>query len=980
MTPKRQEMIPQAMTRPPTIPPSAGSTFPPTPVRPRSQAEIFKPDSSPLKGFMRVARRLELTMPREEARPVLTMVPEQNEVPTFIDGYLREKMKQESAKKIQKCWRSFNDRMKRTESRRKEAMKRRIILIRVFLVWRATASNNVRVIEKCHDRSRALFTKRPCLYMKKKMASLYVFYVTQKMFIPNSIDERTFYYAARLLRHTNARWVFNLWRRTAKSQREFRAKARRFDFTVRKANSFYPVYKMFLLWHKYSEWKRHEMKPVEDEEDPQLYWKAKEKALNFHKARKERAARASLRRICKKAKDALYQNYVVRIQHRREMDASLELYLRNLQARAERAWTSYIDVSKSRREQKLAIFEEWYRVAFDMSRRKFYMDKIDDYQRTVQTGHFFNAWANYARLQKYKIMKAAARIQQKPLVPLMIVFALSGRRDSFFSIRCWQEWVALVRRREAWKKFQVRYSNFSEDLEFKQKWFYQLYLASSMNLVRRFTHPTNRLLPHHLVFSFEGMMRSIKTDRANLESQHWQFMTEAPVPDKANKEDLLIRALVLAIHPLKPYSSAPINVPKNEEHVLLDASSARSFTELNDQYLRNCQEMKKHMLVKMQRDAATFSIVTSHFSAMNFHDFLPLFSISPDENMEICGVNLRERYFAKLEFYPEFQDSCDFHVENYSKESRKLPQKFRRAFMMEIDKFYRRFQRPMTTKDASQTRFNIATLELLEPKKTENTPLSRTVTIESFSISASPSADIPFEEPKLQILKSIKNDRPGFMTRAMSRGSGSSRFSLENMKQHMERIETLEAMLGCCQRFFFAMSEFSIDISNPVIFENNFRFADDANATLKRKARRNLNAFQAEIVGIDISVAIPLVVQAPPFVKALVSAALTCFRELQNTKLKFYCDDLPFADRFPLGSPEAMTLRSEVVSKAYQKFPKLTSKVLALAVGGESGPRIEPDDVRVGCFLLPFIIKPELVREYLRDEVPVDQSLSRIES
>ena len=173
-----------------------------------------------------------------------------------------------------------------------------------------------------------------------------------------------------------------------------------------------------------------------------------------------------------------------------------------------------------------------------------------------------------------------------------------------------------------------------------------------------------------------------------------------------------------------------------------------------------------------------------------------------------------------------------------------------------------------------------------------------------------------------------------------------------------------------------AMSDIDIDISNPIIFDNSFRFSDDVSTTLKRKARRNINAFQAEIVGIDISVAIPLAVHAPPFVKALVSTALTFFREMQKTKLKLYCEDLPFTDRLPLASPEALTLRTEVVSKANEKFPKLTTKVLDLPT--EDAPPIERDDVLVACFLLPFILKPDLVREYLRDEVPIEQSLSRI--
>jgi hypothetical protein len=238
----------------------------------------------------------------------------------------------------------------------------------------------------------------------------------------------------------------------------------------------------------------------------------------------------------------------------------------------------------------------------------------------------------------------------------------------------------------------------------------------------------------------------------------------------------------------------------------------------------------------------------------------------------------------------------------------------------------------------------------------------------------------PVPDPHLEEMKELKK---AHATERRTSDVGSVALAgVEGFESRIGGLGPLEILHGL-RRFFLNMTGAKIDIHERI--ELGKTTYEGIPETKVHLLRRRINGFLAQLSWADVEGGVPLKIHPPEYAIDCVEAILTTFRALRKLKkMAAYCDTIPFSEDLDLSSPMRVRPRETIISCALDKFPKLASEGRRMGGPGRrrTGAVKESDDltyedIMVTAFLLPHVIRPDLVKDFLRTEVEVSQKVTQ---
>jgi hypothetical protein len=242
-------------------------------------------------------------------------------------------------------------------------------------------------------------------------------------------------------------------------------------------------------------------------------------------------------------------------------------------------------------------------------------------------------------------------------------------------------------------------------------------------------------------------------------------------------------------------------------------------------------------------------------------------------------------------------------------------------------------------------------------------------------------SEFPLPDPHMREMKSLKNIYESQPPAETSRSVALS--GIEGFESRMGPFGQLELLHGL-RRFFLNMTGIRIDIFHDKVELGKTTY-DNIPEDKRHLLRRRINAFLAQLSHASVTGGVPVKIDPPEYAIDCVEAILTAFKGLTKAKkVAAYCDAIPFPTDLDLTSPSIVALREAVISCALDKFPKLAGEGRRNAGGGKrksllakESDDLTYDDILVAAFLLPHVIRADMVKDFLRAEVIVTQKLAQ---
>lgn len=941
---------------------------------------------TPVEMFLKTARHHEINVPVTEKSKQRYQQLIYQEAPDYVQKYIKQfifdKTANACAFKIQTLWRCYIERKNWKGVFNHRVWTRGEVLKRIFVAWRGASSKEFIIMRDSHETFSRLYHEKPWLSMRDTIAPFNLYYISGRYFYPKLFNARTFQQIIRLFARPSGRHIIQLWHSIAHSRACMREASWHFRFTIQKKYKFGFIFVAFHLWHRYSRWTRLQVSAethyhLKVNETHIIEWNVREYFLNRTKAMKQRAKLQCQKRIIKKAHNALYQSYLDKKQELADLDSSYQFYLKHIQQKSAKAWTTYIENENKRKEKTRLLFRVWYNLIYRSVKRKKYFGLVDDHQKRVLLYKVISNWKVAARKEKLVSLKRSFLLQKKTTIPYFIIFTLLNQPGYAYFIKIWREWIAFTKRRHIWKYFCSAYQNFDAESDFKQKMFYALQRAAQQRLIRRFVHNKLKFLPYHATYSFDGMMKWVAINRKKMKEKRF-FLTELDTKNNCFNEEILARSLLLTmsfIKNIEPMTFHEMNGLYLETDQIF---VSRSFEELVDLSEKNRKELRKQLLVKLKRDASMLSVITSHCCALEFHEMFAGFSVALNE-LVICSLKGVEKYEAKLKFFMQIDAAINELAEN-NVCSQEVPTRYQERLLETINIFHKQFREPLSlNSDDNPENDN------MNPYSNQTNISPKASTVFAYKTPTLKIDNFPIDTPILSATRTLKkiHEKQKETYLPIERNTTISKFGVES---HMAEWMTmsLHKMLIGLQRFFFSMNGIRVDISQPLVYKRGTTCLDVFPKERQHKLRRNILSFIADMCHIDASEGIPLNIDAPQYVYDVISATLTFFVGLAKTKLKVYQELIPFSDYLCVDSPQLLLVRSRVMMTVYEKFPRLakdsrkrfrTSLLMMDLDNPEVNEELTNSDAHFASFLLPFIFIPYSVFDYLKTEISVEQRI-----
>jgi hypothetical protein len=369
------------------------------------------------------------------------------------------------------------------------------------------------------------------------------------------------------------------------------------------------------------------------------------------------------------------------------------------------------------------------------------------------------------------------------------------------------------------------------------------------------------------------------------------------------------------------------------------------------------------LIQKIVHDLAVLAVIESHFAALDYHMLNSLFSIAPDEILISTVQPVLGEHSLKLIFFDDVAESVKYllaHNQKFPASRQRIDGAFREA----ISAFNRTYRTPAALMDTAS----------YSPGAT---PRCHTHPNDLTSLTPK-TMQISVYKPPIEI-KTLKqrHERQGG-EQLIDPGS---HYSLERFELRLQGF-TAHDLLQSMRRFFLNMCDETIDVADKVQFgQNTYQGIAIENHHLMR---RRINAFLGQTAHVSVADGIPLITDAPTWAVEAVTAVLTTWRALKKVKkTALYCDRTPFAEDVELDCPEVYAVRAGIFAAAYEKFPKLTAEAKRSGhalkrkpTAVEEQDEITYDDVVAAAFLLPHIMRLELVKEFVKAEIETQQMIN----
>ena len=875
----------------------------------------------------------------------------------WIAEFVRNQRSHSAAITIQKAWRSYYIRKKWGGVFHKRIWSRRDALLRIFIGWRGAACDNFSKKYNLYERFYKLQSEKPWLSNKTNLCPWFLFYITNKWFYPRLYNARTYAYIVRVFAKPTMKMIFRLWRQVTKSQIGFRTHSISFLFTMKKRNAFGFAFVALILWHRYTKWKKLSKERQGafslNSSEFVIDWHVREKALNFKKARKTRANEHFIHMLKKRAHMAIHQNLVERRQYIADLEASHQFYMHMLLETGKKAWLKFIDIKKHKNQNLLMLQRGWYTAAYESAKKKHSSKAIGLYHQIGIKSVFFEAWRKITHISELQVMTAAYKLHTNPGLARHAAFKLLKHDEQITFENSINEWISYTKRRRAFKTFYEMFTHRDDERIIKQIAFYSLKRAADHKIIRRLVHNQGSFFPYQTWISLEGLSRDFELFKEDKEK--FRFLTEMkPVTSDLDKFILLI---VMFLDKQKHYdrakfSTQPKKVEKKQIFTIIPLEQLKKL------YKEACIKKMKIMQVKLHRDNLIILNVDSYRAALNYQELNPEFTVAEEKGIALPA------YLTKIPEEMVFSDDILPSLNEFMKEIKEskfiLPPKLHSIIVQERKNFNNKMRHPTliygAPRETKKEQQNNSALQ----NQAQNKRKEGRVVLEPF-IRPEKQTNIPFLHPSLDCVKQLAHgsELKNFMN--------SSLIDLHSTLELSIFINKLEKgdYANNLRRFFLATSRIKIDVK-PQEEEN-------LSPSIKRQHRRNVATFVAGLCGIDASQSVPVSIEKPKWVDDYVHAIIGAFKEIKKfPSLAIYCGDTSFPTKLPIDSDEAVDLRNYIKMAITKKYGKLSKKETTLRKTTDSDEFCQ-QDLYIAMFALPYIIKPEYVRDFLKEEIKIDK-------
>lgn len=869
----------------------------------------------------------------------------------WVIHFVQEKAANSAAIKIQRCWRAYNTRKMWSGIFNRRMWSRKDVMLRIFLGWRGCTTKNFDVLVETYNRFLRLQREKPWLSSKKNISPFPLYYISNRWFYPSSFNSKTFTYVVRVFNRPEARRIFRIWRMMTSSIIGFRQKSGNFMFTVRKRQAFGYSFAAFHLWHRYTMWKKLSKERTDafslDLPEFIFEWHGVEKKLNVKKAKRKQADEHYTLMIKKRAILSIHQNLIEIRQFQNDLQSSYNFYLHKLLETGKKAWYKFIDKKKQKKAELLKLQRAWYIIAYDNAKKKNAMNTMTHYKRRWLLTICFGSWRKFTHISLLQAMRSAVLLQKNPSPARQIIFGLMNNKEEIIFEKSFKEWILFTRRRLAFHQFLEYYKKHDEDREIKQIAFYSLKRAADNNIIRRLVHVPARVFPYQVRISIEGTYKDI--NRFKQQDPDFKFLTsQAPACSNENK---LIRLFTLFLDSKKNFGRAKFasNQAPVKSAMIFDVLP---FNDIAAEYNKFTESRKIVFRRKLQRDKQIIIGVDSHNFAVRLSSVIQDFKLNPDDSNNLMPDPIKLP--KEISFDHNVEQSINEHLEESKKSSFIIQPELHEFVINERRAFKTRMRNPSIIygnimNEQTETRGTI----LLSNKQAAKKETLLSVT--SF-VKFSKPKEIPFNQPALDCLKDLKTANPDIL-RKFTLADIKELFCSSTMKKKIENADPFNGI----RRFFFTISGIKIDMKPSEL--------PAMSPTIKRRYRRNSAAFVASICGIDTNDSVPLDFEKPEWVNRLVLAINSAFRETRKFQaLSQYCGEIPFPAKFAVDSDEAIELRNFVYTLVVNKFPKILKPDASYRKAADND-EFCLQDLNVTIVALPYIFKPELVRDFLKDEM-----------
>lgn len=942
-------------------------------------------------SFLKVCRRVEWVMNPMFEKPrveTLRKVDKVDFVPNFIHNFILDREANEAATKIQRMFRATRQKRRWLALIDNKLWRRADLLRKVFYGWAAGCARDVTRMQTYYEKEFDLLSQKPWLSRKDEVASFPLFYLRGCFFAPGNLNVRNYYYMIRGLMKWNAAVVFRIWMYIARSIRIGREKRRQIRFTIKKRTLFGPVFIAFVTWHRYTTWHKQSTEKNDCVKLPCsesiINWNVREQTLNTKRARIKRACEFSELRITKKAVSALYQEYIDGRQRAQENDSSDQFWHRHVQQKGYKAWMRYISLQRHRHAVTIRVLKAWYQAFYEGVRLRNFYQIVSQRHKAIERSRMFKSWEAGARLERILSMKTSFEIQKKPAIPCMVAFFLTGRDEMAIFIMVWREWIRFTHRRRVWKHFVRRYQKIDPKKEEPLRILYGLKRAAETRIIYSMGHVEHHYLQQTNTYAIVPMVNSTREFQfalRNRSAKEWTFLTELDPSTMKFTKDILLRCFSIYVFEKMGFECYTSKRKKKRQQAPPPVNGpVWTYEELCEQFEYNCQEMKKVMRAKVQREATILTAVSSHTSAVTFRDCKDVFTVAKDDT-KTFEVPTGLVYTPHLQLSTKTDDTLRVLIEQNIKNKRHVPASFRDILDNGVQAFHARYRQtiPGSEYEFENLESSRQPVMITSARAGSAAPQQTSSVIVAYR-PPTKVTEVPFEEPSIKVLKQLK-DTPQPLS---SRQADNSfvRFQAASLARFVNANPP--DSVGALTRFFQVACNVSVPATTILEPTDFAAVAEGLEQSLKHRLKRNAASFVADLCGYDTTSVVPLNVEAPPHVTTCVSVVLTIFKGLRTTKLAQYCDVIPFYKRDKLNKPELVMLRNAIFSRIQEKVPGLSAdKRRSLGRHRKSSihameytETFSLTDAYTVCLLLPCIMRPDLVRDFLKDEIEIEISLN----
>lgn len=585
-----------------------------------------------------------------------------------------------------------------------------------------------------------------------------------------------------------------------------------------------------------------------------------------------------------------------------------------------------------------------------------------------------SSWHRITERQKLNDLHLMLNVQAHPAQSMLVTFLLLNEFDIFYLIFSFRMWIRVVRARKRWKTFCAWASQVNPEIELKQIILTEFKRIAKLKLISRKYSSPGSFFPRETFFSFELTFREFITQKIeeNRENQNkkWHYLTELPKLSNfeiQNKNEILIRCALLYLNKLKKFHQIQSSQKIHPSNPFFQ--KCRSLDELKHSVIDNTTIFRNRVVKKIKSYKILLNQMVTHISALQIQKTIPEFTI---DNHYLTYNECNDCDYSdeckELITFPDIDESMHEIKKNFEKYQHHSKFDLNVIKVQAYTQFNRKLRNPQNVFVSSESSSELSSnLDLFRNQSTN------TLSIQPISF-----------------------------------------WSIDNFCRILEAFGTFESMTDSLLHFFRGSTIFiptilyndAIEVvgkTSPVVsIKKPDLICPNAKQSKRHKMVNNLKFFLAQMAGHKDLTKVPRRVKTESYVAAAVDAILTVHAAIADTSLCQYCDEIPFSSRIEFTYKLVLETYTRLWKAIRIKYPNASlhieknepkeielvvepsieaSSVVSIesiqtkpshekAIKTTVGPvPLTSNEAILSCFLLPFIISFDVIKEFAKDEL-----------